>query len=95
MKYVVLGLVVLVSAAEARAASPADAKPSATAAAPSGAKAKRKYDPSRMVCEVQEETGSRLGGRKICQMASEWAEQRRLDREALEKNQRYTTPPVN
>lgn len=44
-------------------------------------------DPNEKICQVIKPTGSRLGGKKICATRSEWAEQKRLDREATEKAQ--------
>jgi hypothetical protein len=45
-------------------------------------------DPNEKVCEKITVVGSRLGTRKVCATRAEWAEQRKLDREATEKAQR-------
>lgn len=44
-------------------------------------------DPNRMICRAQELTGSRLKAAKVCMTAQQWAEQKALDREAIEKVQ--------
>lgn len=41
----------------------------------------------RVICERIQETGSRLGGKRVCKTAREWAEQRQRDREAAEDAQ--------
>lgn len=53
-----------------------------TARAPGG------NDPKRMVCERVEVTGSRLGARRVCLTAAQWAEKRREHREELERAQK-------
>lgn len=42
----------------------------------------------RMVCERQEQIGTRLGARKVCKTVREWLEMRRLQREDVERAQR-------
>ena len=49
--------------------------------------AKKPPDPNEIVCEKQKDTGSRLAMHKVCMTRGEWAEQRRLDRQAIEKIQ--------
>lgn len=44
-------------------------------------------DPNRIVCERIEELGTRLGARKVCMTAAEWAEQRRQDRQQIDRLQ--------
>jgi hypothetical protein len=41
----------------------------------------------RVICQRVEETGSRLGGKRVCKTAREWTEQRQHDREAAEDAQ--------
>lgn len=48
---------------------------------------KQPPDPNRMVCEKIEVIGSRLTTKKVCLTRSEWAEQKRHDREDTEKIQ--------
>lgn len=49
--------------------------------------AKPAKDPNEVVCEKQEETGSRLSSHQVCMTRSQWAEQRRLNRQDIEKIQ--------
>jgi len=48
-------------------------------------------NPNRIVCEVDETTGTRLGAHKVCKTALEWQEQRASHRESLEMFQRQGT----
>jgi invasion protein IalB len=48
---------------------------------------KRAADPNEVVCEKQEETGSRLSSHRVCMTRSQWAEQRRADRLEIDKAQ--------
>ena len=50
-------------------------------------------DANRIVCRYEEKPGTKIGGRKICQPASEWAEQARMYREFVEDIQMETGPP--
>ena len=50
-------------------------------------------DPSRVICEKVQETGSRLNVTKVCMTAQQWEEQKRHDREAVEDAQRTRTEP--
>jgi|1185.fasta_scaffold427166_2 invasion protein IalB len=70
----------LVIAAPVGAQTAAPAQP-----APAAPKAK---DPNRIICERQEEIGSRLGGKKICKTAAEWDAERRANREVVDDWQR-------
>jgi hypothetical protein len=44
-------------------------------------------DPNQVICEKQEETGSRLAAHRVCKTRAEWAEERRLNRQDIEKMQ--------
>ncbi|HEY7810051.1 MAG TPA: hypothetical protein VIA98_06700 [Allosphingosinicella sp.] len=55
------------------------------AAADTASKSAR--DPNRTVCRTEQVVGSRLAKVKRCMTAAEWAEIKRLDRQALEKSQ--------
>lgn len=44
-------------------------------------------DPSQTVCEKVEEIGTRLSSKRVCMTRAEWAEQRRRNREEIEKAQ--------
>jgi invasion protein IalB len=48
---------------------------------------KNAHDPNEVVCERQEETGSRLAAQRVCHTRAEWAEQRRLDRQDVDHAQ--------
>lgn len=72
------------------AATSAAAQPVTTSSQPA-ATAKRANDPNRMICEREDEIGSRLGGKKVCKTAAQWDEQRRVQRETVEGVQRQAT----
>lgn len=44
-------------------------------------------DPNEVVCERQEETGSRLSSVRVCKTRAQWAEDRRLTRQEIEQVQ--------
>ena len=48
---------------------------------------KKTPDPNEVVCEKQQETGSRLASERVCMTRSQWAEQRRLARQDIDKAQ--------
>ena len=48
----------------------------------------KSHDPDKVICERVEKTGTRLGARRICMTADQWAAQRREQREDLERVQR-------
>ena len=45
-------------------------------------------NPDKVICERVEKTGTRLGGKRVCMTAEQWAAQRREQREDLERVQR-------
>jgi hypothetical protein len=49
--------------------------------------AKKVPDPNEIVCEKQQDTSSRLISHKVCMTRSQWSEQRRLDRQEIDKAQ--------
>lgn len=57
------------------------------AAEEASSKAKKQADPDEVVCEKQEVLGSRLAVKKVCKTRAQWAEQRRADRDAVDKSQ--------
>jgi hypothetical protein len=72
------------------AAAPASAQvrstTNASAATPvSAASAKR--DPNRMICETEDQLGSRLGAKRVCRTAAQWVMYRREIRDVVERNQ--------
>jgi len=48
-------------------------------------------NPDKVVCEVEQTTGSRLGARKVCKTAAEWMALRQETRENVEKVQQQAT----
>jgi hypothetical protein len=48
---------------------------------------KKAADPNEVVCEKQQDVSSRLVFHKVCMTRSEWNEQRRLDRQEIDKAQ--------
>ena len=50
-------------------------------------------DPNRVICEKVQDTGSRIGGKRICMTAAQWEEQRRRDREYVEDAQQRSLEP--
>jgi len=48
----------------------------------------KSHEPGKVICERVEKTGTRLGARRICMTADQWAAQRREQREDLERVQR-------
>ena len=48
-------------------------------------------DPNRIICERQQEVGSRLAAKKVCKTALEWQEERSANRRTLEDVQRQAT----
>jgi hypothetical protein len=48
---------------------------------------KKQKDPNEIVCEKTEVLGSRLAKKKICMTRAQWAEQRRLNRQEVDKVQ--------
>jgi hypothetical protein len=75
--------------AAALAISPVASAPAFAQATPQNAQkaSKDSHDPNEVVCEKQEETGSRLASHKVCMTRSQWAEQRRLNRMDIDKMQ--------
>ena len=47
-------------------------------------------DANRIVCRYEQQPGTRFRSAKICMPASQWAEQRRLEREAIDHIQQST-----
>jgi hypothetical protein len=51
----------------------------------------RGQDLNKIVCEVDQTTGSRLGAHKVCKTVLEWQQQRSEHRETVENFQRMNT----
>ncbi len=59
--------------------------------------APKSHDPNRIICDIEQTTGTRLGARKVCKTAAEWAQMKAEHREGLERFQRQGTstgPPI-
>ena len=61
----------------------------AAAETPSG----KKGDPDEVVCEKITAIGSRVATKRVCATRAEWAERRKLDKEAVEQAQRMGNGP--
>jgi len=79
----------LVIAATALAVTVPASAQTATAGQP--AEAQKAKDPNRIICEREDEIGTRLGARKICRTAAEWDAMRKANRDQLEDWQRQNT----
>jgi hypothetical protein len=53
--------------------------------------ARKSSDPNKMICEVAQTTGTRLGARKVCKTAAEWAQLKEETRQNVEKVQQQAT----
>jgi TolA-binding protein len=84
LKSLVIGVASLALAAPA-AAQTAPADPATTD------QSQKPKDPNRMICERQEEIGSRLGGKKVCHTAAEWQQLRQQNREQIDDWQQRLT----
>jgi hypothetical protein len=62
----------------------------ATATGQTTKTAQNSYDPNEMVCKRIEETGTRLGGEKVCMTRFEWDEKSREARDQLDFSDRQT-----
>jgi Tfp pilus assembly protein PilF len=56
-------------------------------ASPASGQAKATNPNDKIICERQDEIGSRLGAKKVCKTAAQWTEERRSERNDLEKIQ--------
>jgi hypothetical protein len=53
----------------------------------------KKGDPNEVVCEKITAIGTRLATKRVCATRAEWAEKRKLDREAVDQAQRSANGP--
>jgi hypothetical protein len=60
-----------------------------TAVPPAQAKPTNSGD--KIICERQDEIGSRLGGKKVCKTATEWQLERQQQRDDVQKEQQMIT----
>lgn len=61
-----------------------------TAPAPAAAQSdqtKKAKDPNEIVCERQQDPGSRLAAAKVCHTRAEWADLRNQDRQMIDRAQ--------
>lgn len=82
MRQVLTGLAVIAFSA----ATPAVAGPQTQA--PAQPQATQSNAPDQVICEREQDTGSRVTGHKICHTRSQWAQIQRDDRETTEQTQR-------
>ena len=54
---------------------------------------KVKDDPNRVICEKQEILGTRLASKRVCKTKAEWAEERRENRQAIDRAQTIKQQP--
>ena len=59
----------------------------AFAQADSEGKKTAKFDPNRMICRTESTTGSRVSSQKRCLTAQQWADQKLIDRQVVERAQ--------
>lgn len=52
-----------------------------------GPKKRKQADPNETICKSEEVLGSRLQSRKVCMTRAQWAEQRQIDRQNVERSQ--------
>lgn len=82
---------ILAAADPASAAVPATTAPAPAQAAPalaSNAAPAAAPDKAKLICETDDETGSRLAKRRTCLTADQWREMRRQERLDVEHDQR-------
>lgn len=78
----------LIATTAALLASPGLLAPAlAQEAAPSQRTAKPTKDPNEIICEKQEEIGSRIASQRVCKTRAEWAEEKRSNRQDIDKIQ--------
>lgn len=60
----------------------------------SDAPAALKGEPDRIVCQKEEQIGTRLGARKVCLTVAEWNERERLHRQQIDRMQAGSCVPT-
>jgi len=66
---------------------PAVAEPAQTPPTAQPDQTKKTKDPNEMICERQQDPGSRLASAKVCHTRAEWADLRHQDREMIDRAQ--------
>ena len=69
------------------ATSTAIAQTNPPASSASANQAKPTKDPNEVICEKQQEPGSRLASAKVCHTRAEWADLRHQDRQMIDRAQ--------
>lgn len=70
------------------AAGPVSAQTTQPAAQAPATAGKSKQNLNRVICEVEDTIGTRLGARKVCKTALEWQQLRNEQRQGIERIQR-------
>lgn len=79
---------VLITTAASLLLSPAASLPALAEGAQTNQEAaKPAKDPNEVICEKQEEIGSRIASQRVCKTRAEWAEERRTNRQDIDKMQ--------
>ena len=79
-------LLITTAAAALGLSAPAFAQ-SAQPAQPQQQGAKQARDPNEIVCERHQQLGSRIASARVCKTRAEWAEERRTQRQDIDKAQ--------
>lgn len=82
-----MGKLLITTAAVGLGFSAAAAAQSVQAPASQQQAAKPARDPNEIVCERQQELGSRIASQRVCKTRAEWAEDRRAQRQDVDKAQ--------
>lgn len=77
----------LIATAAALFVSAGISAPAFAQAAQPAQTAKPAKNPNEVICERQEEIGTRLSSQRVCKTRAEWAEERRANRMDVEKVQ--------
>lgn len=91
-----LRAILLAAACVLAAGSPAIAQAAPQGVPNSAASADKAPDPNEVICEREQETGSRVGAKRVCMTRSQWADRKSQDRQEIEKAQTQigsVTPP--
>jgi hypothetical protein len=66
---------------------PAAAEPAQRPPAAQPGQTEKAKDPNEMICERQQDPGSRLAAAKVCHTRAEWADLRHQDRQMIDRAQ--------
>ena len=76
-----------VALALAAASAPASLGAASVSPAPQSQAVTGAGDPNQVLCEKVEKIGTRLGSSRVCMTRAEWAEQRRQNRDVVDRAQ--------